>query len=181
MAKQKKTSRKTTVKKVLAKKVETKKASPKKRMPRKAKEPKLSFELNVEGRLMIERLKKWTRFVGIMNIVTGIIYCLTIFILSIPTVIMGVVTIFMGTKLTIAANHLEFAESNSDSKSFQIAIDQIQRYFLINGALFIVTLVFLLLILVMVSLFASVFIEFWNSQNFNYSISLIDQTKQILN
>ena len=181
MVTEKKPANKTSKKKAPLKKSAVIKPSPSKRIAHKSRGSQLSFTLDTEGRLTIDRLKKWTRFVGIMNIVTGIIYCLTIFILSIPTVIMGVVTIFMGTKLTIAANHLEFAESNSDSKSFQIAIDQIQRYFLINGALFIVTLVFLLLILVMVSLFASVFIEFWNSQNFNYSISLIDQTKQILN
>ena len=114
-----------------------------------------------------------------MNIISGIIYCLTIFIFSIPTVIIGVVTIFMGTKLTIAANHLEFALNNSDDKSFQIAIDQFQRYFLINGILFIVTLVFVLFLLVIISLFANVFIEFWNSQNFNYSISIINQMKLI--
>ena len=97
----------------------------------------------------------------------------TIIIFSIPTVLIGVVTIFMGTKLTVAANHLEFALNNSDDKSFQIAIDQFQRYFLINGMLFIVALVFMLFLLIVISLFASVFIEFWNSQNFNYSISLI--------
>ena len=79
----------------------------------------------------------------------------------------------MGTKLTVAANHLEFALNNSDNKSFQIVIDQFQRYFLINGMLFIVALVFMLFLLIVISLFASVFIEFWNSQNFNYSISLI--------
>ena len=108
-----------------------------------------------------------------MNIVIGIIYCFTIIIFSIPTVLIGIVTIFMGTKLTVAANHLEFALNNSDNNSFQIAIAQFQRYFLINGMLFIVALVFMLFLLIVISLFASVFIEFWNSQNFNYSISLI--------
>ncbi len=174
MATQKKPLRKTSTKKTPAKKPSTSRKN-----PQKSKDSQLSFTLNNEGRLIIDRLKKWTRFVGIMNIISGIIYCLTIFIFSIPTVIIGVVTIFMGTKLTIAANHLEFALNNSDDKSFQIAIDQFQRYFLINGILFIVTLVFVLFLLVIISLFANVFIEFWNSQNFNYSISIINQMKLI--
>jgi len=179
MATQKKPLRKTSTKKTPAKKNAAKKPSTSRKNPQKSKDSQLSLTLNNEGRLIIDRLKKWTRFVGIMNIISGIIYCLTIFIFSIPTVIIGVVTIFMGTKLTIAANHLEFALNNSDDKSFQIAIDQFQRYFLINGILFIVTLVFVLFLLVIISLFANVFIEFWNSQNFNYSISIINQMKLI--
>jgi len=173
MVTEKKSASKTSKNKAPVKKSVFKKPSPSKRIAQKSKGYQLSFTLDIEGRLTIDRLKKWTRFVGIMNIVIGIIYCLTIIIFSIPTVLIGVVTIFMGTKLTVAANHLEFALNNSDNKSFQIAIDQFQRYFLINGMLFIVALVFMLFLLIVISLFASVFIEFWNSQNFNYSISLI--------
>tara|TARA_B100000941_G_scaffold2971_2_gene1912 strand:- start:3240 stop:3764 length:525 start_codon:yes stop_codon:yes gene_type:complete len=173
MVTEKKSASKTSKKKAPVKKSAFKKPSPSKRIAQKSKGYQLSFTLDTEGRLTIDRLKKWTRFVGIMNIVIGIIYCLTIIIFSIPTVLIGVVTIFMGTKLTVAANHLEFALNNSDNKSFQIAIDQFQRYFLINGMLFIVALVFMLFLFIIISLFASVFIEFWNSQNFNYSISLI--------
>lgn len=173
MVTEKKSASKTSKKKAPVKKSAVKKPSPSKRIAQKSKGYQLSFTLDTEGRLTIDRLKKWTRFVGIMNIVIGIIYCLTIIIFSIPTVLIGVVTIFMGTKLTVAANHLEFALNNSDNKSFQIAIDQFQRYFLINGMLFIVALVFMLFLFIIISLFASVFIEFWNSQNFNYSISLI--------
>ena len=173
MVTEKKPASKTSKKKAPPKKSAVIKPSPSKRISHKSKVSQLSFTLDAEGRLIIDRLKKWTRFVGIMNIVIGIIYCFTIIIFSIPTVLIGVVTIFMGTKLTIAANHLEFALNRADNKSFQIAIDQFQRYFLINGMLFIVTLVFMLFILIIISLFASVFIEFWNSQNFNYSISLV--------
>ena len=163
----KKSTRKTTAKKSIATS-----ASQRKKKPQKTAEPQFIFSLNAEGRLTIDRLKKWTKFVGIMNIISGILYCLTIFILSIPTVVMGIVTIFMGTKLTIAANHLEYALNNSDNKSFQIAIDQLQRYFFINGGLLIASLVFIVFLLTILSLFASVFIEFWNNQSFNYSIGI---------
>ena len=168
----KKSTRKTTAKKTTAKKSIATRAPQRKKKPQKTAEPQFIFSLNAEGRLTIDRLKKWTKFVGIMNIVSGILYCLTIFILSIPTVVMGIITIFMGTKLTIAANHLEYALNNSDNKSFQIAIDQLQRYFFINGGLLIASLIFIVFLLTILSLFASVFIEFWNNQSFNYSISI---------
>ena len=168
----KKPARKTSPKKTAVKKSVKAKTAQKKNISQKTTDPQFIFSLNAEGRLTIARLKKWTKFVGVMNIISGAIYCLTIFILSIPTVIVGVVTIFMGTKLTIAANHLEYAMENSDNKSFQIAIDQLQRYFLINGGLLIASLVFIVFLLTILGLFANVFIEFWNSQSFNYSIKI---------
>ena len=167
-----KSTRKTSTRKTMSKKSATSKTLQKKDRSQKTLNPQFIFSLNAEGRLTIARLKKWTKFVGVMNIISGAIYCLTIFILSVPTVIMGVVTIFMGTKLTIAANHLEYAMENSDNKSFQIAIDQLQRYFLINGGLLIASLVFIVFLLTILGLFANIFIEFWNSQSFNYSIKI---------
>jgi len=168
----KKPARKTSPKKTAVKKSVKAKTAQKKNISQKTTDPQFIFLLNTEGRITIAKLKKWTKFVGVMNIISGAIYCLTIFILSIPTVIMGIVTIFMGTKLTIAANHLEYAMENSDNKSFQIAIDQLQRYFLINGGLLIASLLFIVFLLIILGLFASVFIEFWNSQSFNYSIKI---------
>ena len=167
-----KSTRKTSARKTITKKSATSKTLQKKDRSQKTSDPQFIFSLNAEGRITIAKLKKWTKFVGVMNIISGAIYCLTIFILSIPTVIIGVVTIFMGTKLTIAANHLEYAMENSDNKSFQIAIDQLQRYFLINGGLLIASLVFIIFLLTILGLFANIFIEFWNSQSFNYSIKI---------
>ena len=167
-----KSTRKTSARKTMTKKSAISKTLRKKDRSQKTSDSQFIFSLNAEGRITIAKLKKWTKFVGVMNIISGAIYCLTIFILSVPTVIMGVVTIFMGTKLTIAANHLEYAMENSDNKSFQIAIDQLQRYFLINGGLLIASLVFIVFLLTILGLFANIFIEFWNSQSFNYSIKI---------
>ncbi|MEA1882614.1 MAG: DUF5362 family protein, partial [Candidatus Marinimicrobia bacterium] len=74
----------------------------------------LNYTLDSFGLITLDKLVKWTKFVGIMNIITGAIYCLTILIFSIPTFIMGVITIIMGTKLTNAASHLQFAAQNKD-------------------------------------------------------------------
>ncbi len=108
----------------------------------------LNYNLDSFGLLTLEKLIKWTKFVGIMNIITGALYCLTILIFFIPTAIMGVITIFMGTKLTNAANHLQFAVQNKDSISFTTAMDQFRSYFLINGVLLIITIAFLALCLI---------------------------------
>jgi len=93
----------------------------------------LNYNLDSLGVLTFEKLVKWTKFVGIMNIITGAMYCLTILFFSIPTAIMGVITIVMGTKLTNAASHLQFAAQNKDAVSFTTAMDQLRAYFLING------------------------------------------------
>jgi len=134
-------------------------------------ENQLKYNLDSFGLLTIESLYKWTKFVGIINIILGVIYCLSIVILSIPTVIMGIVTIVMGTKLTTAANHLQFAVQNRDSATFITAIDKLRQYFLINGILLIITIAIIGLILIFVSLFAGYIMDFLNESGFDYSIS----------
>ncbi len=131
----------------------------------------LNYNLDSFGLLTLEKLIKWTKFVGIMNIITGALYCLTILIFFIPTAIMGVITIFMGTKLTNAANHLQFAVQNKDSISFTTAMDQFRSYFLINGVLLIITIAFLALCLILVIFFFGSIMELFNESGFDYSIS----------
>jgi len=131
----------------------------------------LNYNLDAFGLLTLEKLIKWTKFVGIMNIITGALYCLTILIFLIPTAIMGVITIFMGTKLTNAANHLQFAVQNKDSISFTTAMDQFRSYFLINGVLLIITIAFLALCLILVNFFFGSIMELFNESGFDYSIS----------
>ena len=131
----------------------------------------LNYHLDSFGLLTLEKLVKWTKFVGLMNIITGAMYCLTIFVFSIPTVIMGIITIFMGTKLTNAANHLQFAVQNKDSISFTTAMDQFRSYFLINGILLMITIAFIGLCLIFVIFFFGAIMELFNESGFDYSIS----------
>ena len=131
----------------------------------------LNYHLDSFGLLTLEKLVKWTKFVGIMNIITGAMYCLTIFVFSIPTVIMGIITIFMGTKLTNAAIHLQFAVQNKDSISFTTAMDQFRSYFLINGVLLMITIAFIGLCLIFVIFFFGSIMELFNESGFDYSIS----------
>ena len=131
----------------------------------------LNYHLDSFGLLTLEKLVKWTKFVGVMNIITGAIYCLTLLVFSIPTFIMGIITIFMGTKLTNAANHLQFAVQNKDSISFTTAMDQFRSYFLINGVLLMITFAFIGLCLIFVIFFFGSIMELFNESGFDYSIS----------
>ena len=131
----------------------------------------LNYNLDSFGLLTLEKLFKWTKFVGIMNIITGVMYCLMILLFSIPSAIMGVITIIMGTKLTNAATHMRFAAENKDAVSFTTAMDQLRAYFLINGILLIVFIAFILLGLIFISFFAGSLLDFFNESGFDYSVT----------
>ena len=119
-----------------------------------SKKANLNYNLDSYGLLTMDKLSKWVKIVGILNIISVSLYCLTIFIFAVPTVVMGIITIVMGTKLTVAANHLEFALQNKDAESFTIAIDQLRQYFLINGILLIITVSLIGLGIILVISFA---------------------------
>ena len=131
----------------------------------------LNYNLDSFGLLTLEKVVKWTKFVGIMNIITGAMYCLLmILFFSIPSAIMGVITIIMGTKLTNAATHMGFAAENKDAVSFTTAMDQLRAYFLINGILLIVFIAFILLGLIFISFFAGSLMDFFNESGFDYTV-----------
>jgi hypothetical protein len=136
-------------------------------------ENQLGYNLDLLGLITIEKMYKWTKIVGILNIALGAVYCLSILFLSVPTLIMGIITIVMGSKLVTAANHFQFAVQNKDQKSFATAIDQLRQYFLINGILLIVTFIILGILLIFISFFSSFIMDFINDSGFDYSISSI--------
>ena len=78
----------------------------------------------------------------------------------------GVITILMGSKLTVASDHLKYATDNKDGDSFKIALEQLSVYFVINGVLFILTLVFIMMLLLVASMFAGIFMEILNELRF---------------
>jgi hypothetical protein len=136
-------------------------------------ENQLGYNLDLLGLITIEKMYKWTKIVGILNIALGAVYCLSILFLSVPTLIMGIITIVMGSKLVTAANHFQFAVQNKDPESFATAIDQLRQYFLINGILLIVTFIILGILLIFISFFSSFIMNFINDSGFDYSISSI--------
>ena len=65
-------AKKQPVKKKLPKKSMPKKPIAKKRVTKKKGQAELVYTLNSKGQLTLDGLQKWTKFVGIMNIITGI-------------------------------------------------------------------------------------------------------------
>ena len=130
----------------------------------------LNYSLDNYGLLTMSNLAKWTKIVGILNIISGALYCLTILIFAVPTVVIGIISIVMGTKLTVAANHIEFAIQNKDQESFTIAVDQLRQYFLINGILLIVTVTLIGLGIILLIFFAGFFMDLINQSGFDYSM-----------
>ena len=130
----------------------------------------LNYSLDNYGLLAMSNLAKWTKIVGILNIISGALYCLTILIFAVPTVVIGIISIVMGTKLTVAANHLEFAIQIKDQESFTIAVDQLRQYFLINGILLIVTVALIGLGIILLIFFAGFFMDLINQSGFDYSM-----------
>jgi len=130
----------------------------------------LNYNLDNHGLLTMSNLAKWTKIVGILNIISGALYCLTILIFAVPTVVIGIISIVMGTKLTVAANHIEFAIQNKDQESFTIAVDQLRQYFLINGILLIVTVALIGLGIILLIFFAGFFMDLINQSGFDYSM-----------
>ena len=135
-----------------------------------SKKANLNYNLDSYGLLTMDKLSKWVKIVGILNIISGGLYCLTIFIFAVPTVVMGIMSIVMGSKLTVAANHLEFAIQHKDEESFTIAIDQLRQYFLINGILLIVTVALIGLVIILLIFFAGFFMDLINQSGFDYSM-----------
>jgi len=144
-------------------------------------ENKLNYNLDFLGLITIEKMYKWTKIVGILNIALGAVYCLSILFLSLPTVIMGIITIIMGSKLVTASNHFQYAVQNKDEESFITAVDQLRQYFLINGILLIITFVIIGLLLLFVSFFSGLIMDFLNESGFDYTISSISSLiKQLI-
>lgn len=134
--------------------------------------PSLNFAMDPFGRQTLEKLAKWAKFVGIMNIITGTLYALTIFIFAIPTALIGVFTIMMGTKLNNAAGHLRFALYNDDSPSLSLAMDQIRSYMTINGILQIIMITMILLVIIFLAIFGFAISDFLNESGFDYFSAL---------
>ncbi len=119
------------------------------------------FSLDPYGRATLEQLAKWGKFVGIVNIITGIFYALSILIFLIPTAVIGILTIIMGTRLNNAANHLNYTIYAQDSASFSVALDQLRSSLMLNGIIQIVTMAGILLLLLLFALFGMAITDYF--------------------
>ena len=123
-------------------------------------ESALHYPLDGFGVNTLEKLAKWSRFVGIFNIFSGIPISLTLLILN-PFFFIGVIMIILGVRLVKASSELRLSILNKNSQNFLIAVDHLRSYIVLTGVLYIIFLVFFFLILIGLALFGLSVTEFF--------------------
>ena len=79
--------------------------------------------------------KGWMKFVGIMLIITGVFYAI-----SIVGIVIAWIPIWLGILLIGAANRLDAAHNHGDKYSFIEAQTKIGSFFTISGVLMLISL-----------------------------------------
>jgi len=92
----------------------------------------------------------WMKFVGIMVIIPGVLYCLTII-----GAIIGWLPIWVGILIMQAADAIERAERGNDVVALEMALEKIRKLFTITG---VMMLIYLGLIILAMLLFGAAII-----------------------
>jgi hypothetical protein len=96
-------------------------------------------------------MAKYMRFIGILQIIGGVLYCLTII-----GALIGVPVIFMGLRLREAAEAFKKFLASDSKQDLGLAIERQTRSFYIQYVLAIISLIFLVIyIIVMIAILAS--------------------------
>jgi len=141
--------------------------SPEEQTNPNTQEPGLHYTLDGFGVNTLDKLAKWSRFVGIFNIFSGIPMSLTLLILN-PFFFIGVIMIILGVRLVKASTELRLSLLNKNSQNFLLAVDHLRSYIVLTGVLYIIFLVFFFLILIGLVLFGlSVTDFFYGSSEFS--------------
>ncbi len=90
-------------------------------------------ELVQQLSLPIYQSKGWLKLLGVMSFLQGLISIISIF-----GIIICWLPIWIGILLFKAANAIEVAQVNGDSRQFTEALNKLKMYFIINGVLIIV-------------------------------------------
>ena len=114
---------------------------------------KIEIPLSLKNIDVLSGLVKWSKIVGVFHIVLGILYCLTIFLLAIPTVILGAFFILLGTRLTNASANLNYCLQEPEEETIIHAFDNMRKYMFLNGIMFIVMFVLVLIIFTVILVF----------------------------
>lgn len=84
--------------------------------------------------------KGWVKFVGIINIIVGALYAI-----SIIGLIVAWIPIWMGVLLVQSGNAIERAQMAGDESALRLALDKLRVYFIIQGVLLIISLAVMVL------------------------------------
>ena len=129
---------------------------------------KIEIPLSLKNIDILSGLAKWSRVVGVFHIVLGILYCLSIFLLLIPTVIMGVFFILLGTRLTNASAYLNYCLQEPEEETIIHAFDNVRKYMFLNGIMFIVMSVLVLIILAVILVFGIALFDIFSEMTDSY-------------
>ena len=129
---------------------------------------KIEIPLSLKNIDILSGLAKWSKIVGVFHIVLGILYCLSIFLLLIPTVIMGVFFILLGTRLTNASAHLNYCLQEPEEETIIHAFDNVRKYMFLNGIMFIVMSVLVLIIFVVILVFGIALFDIFSGMTDSY-------------
>ena len=129
---------------------------------------KIEIPLSLKNIGILSGLAKWSRIVGIFHIVLGILYCLSVFLLLIPTVIMGVFFILLGTRLTNASAYLKYWLQEPEEETIIQAFDNVRKYMFLNGVMFIVMSVIVLIIFAVVLVFGIALFDIFSEMTDSY-------------
>jgi len=129
---------------------------------------KIEIPLSIKNIGIFSGLAKWSRIVGIFHIVLGILYCLSVFLLLIPTVIMGVFFILLGTRLTNASAYLKYTLQEPEEETIIQAFDNVRKYMFLNGVMFIVMSVIVLIIFAVVLVFGIALFDIFSEMTDSY-------------
>jgi len=101
-------------------------------------------------KVIIPKMVKDMKFVGIITLISGVLNCMTIFGLPI-----GIPMIFMGSRLRESADFFHIYNTSNDQFAFANAIDRQYKYFHIQKIMFIISLVLVaIFIMVYIALIA---------------------------
>jgi hypothetical protein len=84
--------------------------------------------------------RSWMKFVGIMSIIQGVFTALTI-----VGILIAWLPIWLGVLIMQAADAIERAQRSGDALAMKEALGKIKTYFVIQGVLYLVGMVFMLL------------------------------------
>jgi hypothetical protein len=87
--------------------------------------------------------KGWIKFVGIINIIIGVLQAL-----SIIGLLWCWVQIWVGVLLVQCGGAIERAQMAGDESALRMALDRLRVYFIIQGVIFIISLLLIVVLLV---------------------------------
>ncbi len=83
--------------------------------------------------------RPWIKFLGVMSVISGVLLCVSCY-----GIIIGWLPIWLGVVLLQAGNSINNA--NHDKQQLIVLMQKLKTYFLINGILMIIYIVFAVLI-----------------------------------